>query len=282
MDFPFQTSADRQAQIDRLIKQINQQTAAIDQLVSRVEQVEGKCQQLYEYVMTSKMEVFRNLITELYNFRVVDVYRSFFSRDYFVGSVQQALGYWHQAQNMEIDEKTLNKFIVIYLTRLVNDFSIARGNVANYIQSVSERIGIEERLAFANDKALNFVSIDKMIGSKHDTLKHEKADKNNVLYIKLWQQIEPLFLPLEDLDLLGNTLAIHYSFDDITKLINSIERIFKDNGILICYAPSELPPDMMRPNYFEQVNSVSEQKPLIIRKEDNYMYTKGYVVNINS
>ena len=39
MEFPFQTSADRQAQIDRLFKQINQQAAAIDQLVSRVEQV---------------------------------------------------------------------------------------------------------------------------------------------------------------------------------------------------------------------------------------------------
>ena len=212
MDFPFQTSADRQAQIDRLIKQINQQTAAIDLLVSRVAQVEGKCQQLYEYAVTSKKEVYRSLITELYNFRVVDVYRSFFSREYFVGSVQQALGYWHQTQNMEMDEKTLNKFIVIYLTRLVNDFSIARGNVANYIQSVSERIGIEERLAFANDKPLNFASIDKMIGSKRDTLKHEKADKNSVLYIKLWQQIEPLFLPLENLDLVGNTLDIHYYF----------------------------------------------------------------------
>ncbi len=280
MDFPFQTPGERQT--EKMIKQMNQQKSEIDQLSVRVKTTEERCNQLFDYILSSKVDDFRGVVTELYKFRVVDVYRSFFSREYFMGSVQQALGYWHQAQNMEKDENALKKFIVIYLTRLVNDFSIARGNVANYTQSVGERIGIEERLAFADDKTLNFASIDKMIGSKRDTLEHEKADKNNILYIKLWQQIEPLLLPLENVDLISDSKDIQCSSDDITKLTNSIKRIFMDNGILICYVPSELPLDMMRPNYFEKVDSVSEQKPLIIRKEDNYMYAKGYVVNINS
>jgi len=280
MDFSFQTPGERQT--EKIIKQMNQQKAEIDQLSVRVKTMEEMYNQLYEYILSSKVDDFRGIVTELYNFRVVDVYRSFFSREYFMGSVQQALGYWHQTQNIAVDEKAFKKFIVIYLTRLVNDFSIARGNVANYTQSVSERIVIEERLAFANDKPINFISIDKMIDSKHDTLEHEKADKNNVLYVRLWQQIEPLFLPLEDVDFVSDAKDMLLSPNDITKLINSIERIFMDNGIFICYAPSELPPDMMRPNYFEEVDSVSEQKPLIIRKEDNFMYAKGYVVNINS
>ena len=103
MDFPFQTPGERQT--EKMIKQMNQQKSEIDQLSVRVKTTEERCNQLFDYILSSKVDDFRGVVTELYKFRVVDVYRSFFSREYFMGSVQQALGYWHQAQNMEKDEK---------------------------------------------------------------------------------------------------------------------------------------------------------------------------------
>lgn len=278
MEFPFQTSADRQAQIDRLFKQINQQAAAIDQLVSRVEQVEGKCQQLYEYTLTSQKKVFRSLITELYNFRVVDVYRAFFSRDYFMSSAQQALGYWHYVCEQQADKDIIRKFVVVYLSKIINDFLIAKGNIANYLQSVNERVNVEVRLTFPEEKLSSFDDFDKVIEDKHHTLNYERTDKNNELYVNLWQQMEPLLQPISDVDLLNEGIQERiFTPDNISKLTNSIESILTANGIAVYYSPSEFPAGMEMGQYFIDVDEYFEQMPLIIRKEDKYLYVKGCV-----
>ena len=277
MDFPFDINKGWLKGLSE--KEFENWKNLLDQAFTRIEKLEKQNQQLTDFVLRQMREEMGEFIRKIHHERCKDFYRVFFSGEYFLGSLQQAFGFWGATEH---HSEAVKRFVMLYGAKFSNDISILRGNIQNYEESIDERCKTELNLHFEAGKRLDLERIEKQLKERKQKLEHEKSDPNNVLYASLWQKVEPLLKPVEDDNLESLlTMPTEVSINRITLLLESLKKILVDAGIIVCCQPGDLPYNLDPDDYFVETDTKAKERPLIMRLKDKYIYTKGYIYNGN-
>ena len=168
---------------------------------------------------------------------------------------------------------------MLYGSRLNNDITILRSKLENYIAHIDENIRLELQLAFPEAQLPELRDLDVKVTEKRYALNIQKEDPNNQLYNALWQHIEPLLAGVEA-DGLESLLAedVDVAKEQISRLLTGVQRVFEEQGILVCYSPDALPRELQSEadDLFMQADAPGKQRPLIMRLRDHYIYTRGF------
>ena len=245
-----------------------------------LEQQAEENRELRECFIGMKKDEYTRIFTEELQLRRVNFYRSFFSSENFMGSIQQAMGYWAFATAQPLaGAELVNRFVMLYGSRLNNDITILRSKLENYIAHIDENIRLELQLAFPEAQLPELRDLDVKVTEKRYALNIQKEDPNNQLYNALWQHIEPLLAGVEA-DGLESLLAedVDVAKEQISRLLTGVQRVFEEQGILVCYSPDALPRELQSEadDLFMQADAPGKQRPLIMRLRDHYIYTRGF------
>lgn len=247
---------------------------------TQLEQIAEENRQLQECHIGAKKDEYSRIFAEELQLRRVNFYRSFFSGENFMGSIQQAMGYWAYASAQpSAGAELVNRFVMLYGSRLNNDITILRSKLGDYMAHADEQIRLELQLAFPEEPQPELRDIDVKVAEKQRSLDILKEDPNTLLYNALWQHVEPLLAGVET-DGLESLLAedVEVAKAQISRLLTGVQSVFEQQGILVCYSPDALPRELQpeADDLFMPTDALSKQRPLIMRLRDHYIYTRGF------
>lgn len=252
----------------------------VDPLKKKIDSLEKQNDALMEYVRGQIRSSFELYSKEYYELKRADNYNHFFSNvGGFLSSFARIWGYanCYLGENKTIEQKVIERLIGKYIDPIRNLLIILQNNIRKYDLNQNEMILMDIE-KYEIETTVDFNLLQERLKSCRERLEEAQHNMNPLFYENLWKNVKPFVLQIEQ-DYFENLQEtnVESARAAIMEYVYQLKDVLEQAGVLVIDGPSGLDVALDWNEYFLESDSVNFTTPLIMRKEDHFVYAKGII-----
>lgn len=253
----------------------------VDPLKKKIDSLEKQNDALVKYARGQIRSSFELYSKEYYELKRIDNYNHFFSNvGGFLSSFARIWGYTncYLDENKTIEQKVIERLIGKYIDPIRNLLIILQNNIRKYDLNQNEMILMDiEKYEIETTEDFNL--LQERLKSCRERLEEAQHNMNLLFYENLWKSVKPFVLQIEQ-DYFENLQEtnVESARAAIMEYVCQLKEVLEQAGVLVIDGPSGLDVTLDWNEYFLESDSVNFATPLIMRKEDHFVYAKGIIL----
>lgn len=252
----------------------------INPLKREIDSLRSRNDALMKYIRRQIRSSFELYSKEYYELKRADNYNHFFSNvGGFLPSFARIWGYvnFYLDGNNTIEQKVIERLIDKYIDPIRNLLIILQNNIQKYELNQNEMILMDIE-KYEIDTTDDFDLLQERLKSCQERLEEARHSMNLLFYSNLWESVKPFVKQIE-LDYFDDLqkISVEPACTAIVEYVCQLKDVLEQAGILVIDTPADLDMTLDRDEYFLETANANFSIPLIMRKEDHFVYVKGVI-----
>lgn len=253
----------------------------INPLKREIDSLRSRNDALMKYIRRQIRSSFELYSKEYYELKRADNYNHFFSNvGGFLPSFARIWGYvnFYLNGNNTIEQKVIERLIGKYIDPIRNLLIILQNNIQKYELNQNEMILMDIE-KYEIDTTDDFDLLQERLKSCQERLEEAQHNMNLLFYENLWESVKPFVKQIEQ-DYFDDLqkISVESACIAIVEYVCQLKDVLEQAGILVIDTPADLDITLDSDECFLETASANFSIPLIMRKEDHFVYVKGVIL----